>query len=49
MLAIVIKTLSTIIGLQFFGNSFDNFFVVMQKDALVLDATSSYFLNEEMK
>ena len=36
MLAIVSKTLSTIIGIQLLGNSFCKFLVVMQKEAFVL-------------
>ena len=37
------KTLSTIIGLQFLGNSSDKFLVVIQKEAFVFFAAKLYF------
>jgi hypothetical protein len=37
------KTLSTIIGVHFFGNSFFKFSIVIQKEAFVLLAAILYF------
>ena len=44
MIEVETKTLSTIIGIHFFGNSFFKILVVIQKDAFVFLASTLYFL-----
>ena len=44
MIAVETSTLLTSIGSQFLGYRLDNCFVVMQYEALVTEATVSYFL-----